>query len=221
MDKIGVIIPALEKNTYHGSGDLAPFGDVTLLDWKIAQIKQIFPGNQIYVSSPSKRIGALAGRRDINFIQREENLSLTQMISFSISQITEETALWANVTSPFVGPADYLQYIQKFKTINNDYDSLATTFSLHEYMFYLKKPLNFQIHGHISRQKIEPLYVITNGCFIIKKKPALELKTYFGRKPFLLSVDRLTAMEIKDLTDLNIANDLIALYFRKKEINTK
>ena len=32
-----VIIPAQETNKYHKLGDLAPFGDTTLLEWKISQ----------------------------------------------------------------------------------------------------------------------------------------------------------------------------------------
>ena len=39
--KLNIIIPALEKNKYSTSGDLAPWGDTTLLEWKIYQAKKI------------------------------------------------------------------------------------------------------------------------------------------------------------------------------------
>ena len=39
--KLNIIIPALEKNKYSTSGDLAPWGDTTLLEWKIYQAKNI------------------------------------------------------------------------------------------------------------------------------------------------------------------------------------
>ena len=219
MKRIGIIIPARPQNEYHAQGDLAPFGDITLLDWKISQVKRVVPNEQIYITSPAPEIGDLAGRRGVNFIPRRPDLSLAELITGAIEQIREEVALWANVTTPFVGPADYRDCIERYQDLESEFDSLAAATRLDEYMLYKNKPLNFKLQVHISRRAIEPLYQITNGCFIIARARALELQSYFGRRPHYHLVDRLTAVEIKDLTDLAIANDLIARYFREKEID--
>ena len=44
-----IIIPAQEKNRYHDQGDLAPFGQTTLLEWKIAQCKEFVELSQINI----------------------------------------------------------------------------------------------------------------------------------------------------------------------------
>ena len=41
MNNINIIIPALEKNKYSEYGDLVSFGETTLLEWKISQVKKV------------------------------------------------------------------------------------------------------------------------------------------------------------------------------------
>ena len=70
--KLNIIIPALEKNKYSTSGDLAPWGDTTLLEWKIYQAKKINNVNNIFVATPSKKIKALCKNLKINVISRKK-----------------------------------------------------------------------------------------------------------------------------------------------------
>jgi CMP-N-acetylneuraminic acid synthetase len=51
-----VIIPAQKHNKYHKMGDLAPFGDTTLLEWKISQCKEFIQPECIYVSTDDDSI---------------------------------------------------------------------------------------------------------------------------------------------------------------------
>ena len=75
MNNFAVIIPAQEKNRYHELGDIAPFGDTTLLEWKIAQCKEFIRSSQIYINSESKNIEEIAIRSNVNFIEREPRLN--------------------------------------------------------------------------------------------------------------------------------------------------
>ena len=67
-----IIIPAQEKNRYHDQGDLAPFGQTTLLEWKIAQCKEFVELSQINICSDSEVIKEIAGKDKIeikNFVR--------------------------------------------------------------------------------------------------------------------------------------------------------
>jgi len=218
MTGIAVIIPALERNAYHDQGDLAPFGDVSLLEWKLSQVRKVVPERQVYISSPSAAIWDFGEERGVNIIRRDIALDLSDMICQSIAGVSEEVVLWANVTSPFVSSKDYLSFIDAFKKMGSSHDSLLTAWPLKEYVFFGGKPLNFELHRHISRRTIEPAYVFTNGCFVIRKELAVSLRSYIGTRPLLYEVDKLTALEIKDLADLNVANDLLTLYMKAKEL---
>lgn len=218
MNTIAVIIPALERNTYHEQGDLAPFGDVSLLEWKLTQVKKVVPGDHIYISTPSAIIKDFSRKNYFQVIERDENLSLSEMIAYSISAVSEEIILWTNVTAPFFSTKDYNSCINAFMKLDRSYDSLLTVFPLREYVFFDKQPLNFMLHQHISRRNIKPAYIMTNGCFIIRKEIALRCKSYIGNNPFLYDMDKLTSLEIKDIDDLTIANDLLAIYMKNKEL---
>jgi len=218
MKNIAIIVPALDHNVYHQDGDLAPFGDISLLEWKLAQLKHVVDPVQVYVSSPSEKVLTIAQRQNVQVIRRDPGLSLAEMITFSLAQVQEETILWTNATAPFMGSHDYEECIAAFRAKEGSFDSLVSVYQLREYLFYDNKPLNFSPGEHISRRSIEPAYQITNGCFIIGREAAVSRHSYIGSNPLLRIVDKLTATEIKDITDLNIANDLLALYMQKKEL---
>ena len=54
--KIDIVIPALKKNRYSPKGDLASWGNTTLLEWKISQAKKINDIQNIYVATPDNEI---------------------------------------------------------------------------------------------------------------------------------------------------------------------
>jgi len=106
--------------------------------------------------------------------------------------------------------------LDKFICLENRFDSLITVLKLNEYIIFKNKALNFEMTGITGRELLEPVYKITNGCFIARRQIYSKYKKYFGVKPYLYEVDALTALEIKDVQDLTIANDLISLYFKKE-----
>jgi CMP-N-acetylneuraminic acid synthetase len=216
--KIAIIVPALAKNNYHEKGDLAPFGDVSILEWKLSQLRNIKTEHVIYVSSPDAQIGELAKREQAHFIQRSEHSSLTKMIHESLIAVNEETILWANVTSPFLSAKNYQKMMDKFIEIRHENDSLIAVNTLHEYFYYQTKPLNFDPHRHASRKNIEGLTLITNGCFIISRRKALEYDSFFGDKPYFYETNHLAAMEIKDIANYSMSLNMLTFYFRNEEL---
>jgi CMP-N-acetylneuraminic acid synthetase len=216
--KIAIIVPALQNNKYHEKGDLAPFGDVSILEWKLSQLRNIKTEHTIYVSSPDVQIGELAKREQAHFTLRSDHSSLTKMIHESIVAVSEETILWANVTSPFLSAKSYQKMIDKFIEVRQEKDSLIAANTLQEYCYFHNKPLNFNPEKHASRKTIEGLTIITNGCFIISRKKALERDSFFGDNPFFYEVGHLAAMEIKDIVNYSLSLNMLAFYFKNEEL---
>jgi len=77
---IAVVISAQETNQYHKLGDLAPFGDTSLLEWKISQCKEFIDVSKIYINSDSDIIKNIALKEGVNFIKREKNQSYIELI---------------------------------------------------------------------------------------------------------------------------------------------
>ena len=218
MASTAVVIPASEHNVYSPEGDLAPFGDVSLLEWKLSQLKALGDRVRVYVSTSSPRIAAIAGAQGGGIIHRPADISLQAMIKHALESVSEDVVLWTFVTVPFVSAGDYNSYLEAYDAGRDGHDSLLTVHTLHEYALYRGEPVNFSPREHRSRREIDPVQVITNGCFIIGRELGLRLNSYHGEKPLRHEVSRLTAMEIKDFEDLTIANDLLTRYMRLKEM---
>ena len=73
--KIDIVIPALKKNRYSPKGDLASWGNTTLLEWKISQARKINGIQNIYVATPDKDIIFFCKQLNIKTIFRKKKLS--------------------------------------------------------------------------------------------------------------------------------------------------
>ena len=86
-----------------------------------------------------------------------------------------------------------------------------------DFVLFKSQRLNFS-EQLSSRENIEPIYIVTNGCYIINKKDLLKNKSLYGEKPFLHKLDTLSSLEIKDLDSYEISKELISSYF-KRDLN--
>lgn len=213
MKNLAIIIPAQEHNRYHEKGDLAPFGDTTLLEWKIAQCKSIVPAELIYISSLSQEIQQIARNEKVKFIQRIAHYDYLDIMMHNLEQIECDNVLYAHCTSPFMSALNYKKMYHFFK--ETQLDSLYSARKIQEFVIFKDQALNFK-NISSSRLNLEPIYIITNGCFIFKRKEALEKRSFLPSKSKSFEVDYLSSIEIKDVSDYVIAKELITMYFRKE-----
>ncbi len=215
MKKIAIIVPALEKNRFSSEGDLSKFGDMTLLEWKINQVKAFRDIANIYITTPSEKIFN-EYKNQFNVIKRN---SLDYIIGLeeTLSEVEEEIVLWTNCNSPFVSERIYKNAIDCFNNLDKvKYDTLISAYIMKDYFIFKDSPLNFDIKIHQSRVDIEPLHKVTNGIFIGYKNNLIKNKNLFGKKNFLFEIDKMESYEINDIEDHIIANDLIALFIKKE-----
>ncbi len=210
MKDLVFFIPAQETNKYHKLGDLAPFGDTTLLQWKISQCKKVVGDDCIYISSTSDKIKDVSIIENVSHIRRS-NLSIEKELKLFAEKIKENTIIWANVTSPFLGNFEFSKMYRQF--VDSDCDLLMSVLEKKDYAFYHGERINFK-SKFIDRSDIDPIVLATNGVYIFNKK-------YISQDNDLLDterihfyrLDKLPAIEIKDILDYSISQDLISLYF--------
>ena len=213
MNDVAIVISAQETNKYHKKGDLAPFGDTTLLEWKISQCKECVDASQIYLNSNSEAIHEIALKENVNFIKREESQSYIELMLSTIQQIDADDILITNVNSPYINGKDYNTMYELFLT--NNKRSIVSVEEKKEYVFYEGQKLNFS-DQFISRSDIEPIYIMTGGCYIATKEEILANQNIVGKAPQLYLLDAFSAIEIKDINDYSIARDLISIYFKNE-----
>ncbi len=194
---------------------MAPFGDTTLLEWKISQCKEIAKSSDIYITSSSSIIENIAQKENINYISRTKKLDYKNIVLEIVASINADDIMWINPTSPFMGSDIYKNMYNEYT--NNIARSVVSVNKKNEYVFYKNKKLNFN-NEFISRTNIEPVYIMTNGCYITQKLEVIKNKNIVGQDPILYEVDLFSSIEIKDIDDYNIAKELISIYF-KREFN--
>jgi len=213
--QVAVVIPAQETNKYHIEGDLAPFGDTTLLEWKISQCIECFETTDIFITTDSFKVHSIAEEVGINVLLREKNISYSGMILNTIKKIDAEHIMWINPTSPFINSIEYKKMIDAYILNCNKYDSLVTTSMKKDFIYYNDSKLNFDKHT-LGRSSITPVYLATNGVYINSKKNILENNELIGNKPLFYNLDFLESLEIKDTQTYSILRELISLYFIKE-----
>jgi len=213
---LAIIIPAQVTNKYHRLGDLAPFGDTTLLEWKISQCKEFASNFQIYINSTSEDIAEIARKENVNFILRGNEDNYSDILINVLNSVTQKQILWTNPTSPFIGYQDYTSMINTFYSSSNN-DSLVSVSSKNDYIYYKNKRLNFGMQFS-NRNELDIIQIVTNGCYIIEKKLAISQGSLYGELPYLYDLDYLSSVEIKDVHIYQLSKELISSYF-KRDLN--
>lgn len=210
MKELVFFIPAQKKNKYHELGDLAPFGDTTLLQWKISQCKLLVDSEKIFVSSTSSRIKNIARDEGINHLESKGD-SIEERIIFFSNQIKEKVIIWANVTSPFLGHQEYKKMYEAF--LENKCDLLFTVSEKRDYAFFNNQKINFK-NEFIERSSIDPIYICTNGAYIFEREFAMTQKHLLDtEKTYLYKLNKFRSIEIKNILDYSISKELIAMFF--------
>ncbi len=216
---IGAIIPVLDENRYYENGDLASFGGTTLAEWKLSQLKNLSNSVRLYISTPSENVKKCLARYNVEFIDRDKGESYSDVIEQTLEKVNEETVVWLNPTSPFLG-GDVIEKIidTYFGETLNGFSGVVSGVFLKEYAFFKGQKLNFSSDFDLSRTKIDPVFISTNGCFVHSRESLLECKSLFGGTPYLYGLGKLSSIEIKELDDIVICNSLIAKYLKSKPI---
>jgi CMP-N-acetylneuraminic acid synthetase len=209
--KIDIVIPALKKNRYSPKGDLASWGNTTLLEWKISQAKKINDIQNIYVATPDNDLIYFCKELNIKTIFRKKKLS---SMFYEISQkLYKRNILWLYCTSPFLSERTINKFVQKYKKNYKKYDSALTCTSEYEYFFYNNKSFNFNSKkSPIERSKVSPLIKITNGAYITNSEVTKGSKNFMGKKPLFFKINWLSSLEIKQSKDINIYNSFFQSY---------
>lgn len=211
MDTVAIVIPVLTGNKYHEKGDLAPFGDTTLLEWKVSQLRKMASKIKIYITSPDDDLPEKVNCDGVEFILRPQNIDFSETVSHVIGEISESTILWTNVTSPFLGEKDYDFLLAEYMALDRQrFDSLVAVFELNDYAVCENKPVNFSTSNTPPRSQVPPVSLVTNGCYLFEREKSVD--GIFGLSPFYRPLSKLAATEIKDMDDLVIANHMIARY---------
>lgn len=137
--------------------------------------------------------------------------STDELVAHAVDLIPEGDILWTHVTSPFINAAIYADIINNYRVcLKNGYDSLMTTTLIHGFLWSESGPINYDRSEEKwpRTQTIEPIHEINSGAFLNSAANYKSLNDRIGRKPYLHSMDKITAHDIDWPEDFFIAESI-------------
>ena len=233
---LGVVIPVRLGSSRVAQKALLPVGpeNITLLAWKIRQLKKVISPENIYISTEADELKAIATEEGVQIHNRDHYLADGHKASFSevivgvVKDIPHDHIAWVTCVVPLMSPQEYLQGFREYKEHvlpdNSEYDSLVSVNLLKEYFWDDKGPLNYKAtKEHTISQELPNIYRVTNGLYMASKKDMLKHEYILGENPYKSCVSKIAGIDIDEYEDYEIARDLTAIYKsnQSKLLNSK
>ncbi|MFP4698145.1 MAG: cytidylyltransferase domain-containing protein [Eubacteriales bacterium] len=217
------VIPVREGSERVKEKVLLPFANVTLYEWKILQLLQVLPPEQIVVSTNSERLIDIALKYNLSIHKREDKYCIGNEIPFSevihhvISGIDAEHIAWTTCVVPLMSPKEYKDgFIQYYKALKDGHDSLVAFNLLKDYLWNDEGSLNYSAsEGHVVSQKLPNVYRVTNGLYMAPKEIMLKRKYFVGCNPYKFIVSKIAGIDIDYLEDYKMSLSLINMYYEE------
>ncbi|CCG94143.1 hypothetical protein LL254_17690 [Marinobacter nauticus] len=220
---ISVVIPVREGSSRVREKIFLPFGDnTTLLDWKISQLKKVQRPDRIFLSSNSERVKEAARAHGVEFLPRNDYLSVGHQASFSevitgvVQDIPTDHFAWVTVVVPLMSPAEYRSGFELYLehvVDKQSHDSLVSVNLLKEYFWDKNGPLNYQADkNHTISQELPDIYRVTNGLYMRSREQTLAEGYFLGPNPYMHQVGKMAGVDIDEFEDYEMALAMKAFY---------
>jgi len=220
---ISVVIPVREGSSRVREKIFLPFGDnTTLLDWKISQLKKVQRADRIFLSSNSERVKEVARAHGVEFLPRNDYLSVGHQASFSevitgvVQDIPTDHFAWVTVVVPLMSPAEYRSGFELYLehvVDKQSHDSLVSVNLLKEYFWDKNGPLNYQADkNHTISQDLPDIYRVTNGLYMRSREQTLAEGYFLGPNPYMHQVGKMAGVDIDEFEDYEMALAMKAFY---------
>lgn len=212
---ITAVIPARLGSSRVKEKVLLPFGgEDSLLRWKIKQLLNVMPANNIVVSTESTILKDIAIQEGIRVHDRDRYLSDGHKASFSeviygiISEVEAEHIAWCTVVCPLMIEDDYLQSFESYNqnVINGKHDSLVGVNEVRDYYWNQTGPLNYKAtKEHTISQDLPIWYKVTNSIYMAPKSVVLDKKYILGDNVKVEVLDDMAGIDIDNWFDYQVA----------------
>lgn len=220
---ISVVIPVREGSSRIESKIFLPFHEeMSLLEWKIHQLKKVQSADRIFVSSNSRRVEQVAEAMGVGFLPRNDYLSVGHQASFSevitgiVEQVPTAHFAWVTVVVPLMKPSEYREAFDSYVewvAEKGDYDSLVSVNLLKEYFWDDQGPINYRADRHHTiSQDLPNIYRVTNGLYMRNRADTLREGYFLGPNPYRHRVSKISGVDIDEYEDYQMALALKQFY---------
>lgn len=220
---ISIVIPVREGSSRIKEKIHLPFTDeLSLLEWKISQVKKFQSPDLIFVSSDSEIVYEVSKKMGVKFIERSHYLcnghdaTFSEVICGVVEKINTPHFAWVTVVVPLMSPAEYQDGFKKYNQFvvrDKKFDSLVSVNLLKEYIWDDHGPINYQANRfHTISQELPNIYRVTNGLYMRSCADTLREGYFLGPNPYRHVVGKIAGIDIDEIEDYQMALSLKNLY---------
>ena len=203
--KITAVIPVRKGSTRCKNKNIRNFGDTNLLKLKIETLKKVNGIDRILVSSNCDIMLGIAKNMGVDIHKRDEQYCTTEcsgskfMINLA-QQVSTEYFLYSTCVTPLISYnsiENCIDHLDKLQT----YDSLVIANVSKNFMWDMKKPINYDLNNAPPSQELPQYYIPNFSCCLIRTKNVIEYKNVIGKKPFFIETDTVSGLDIDENSD--------------------
>jgi CMP-N-acetylneuraminic acid synthetase len=216
-DKITAVIPVRKGSKRCKNKNVRKFGyETSLLLKKIKTLQQVDEIASVLVTSDcdemlaiAAKAGASTHKRSALYCDESSDAYTASAFFHHLGKICEtETLMHTPCTTPFVSVDTYRKAILAWKNKDPSIDSVNSVVEQKRFMWYDKKPLNYDRANPPKSQDLPEWVSLTFAFSILSKSTACRLCNVVGENPHFMPTNGLEAIDIDDTIDFLAASQI-------------
>jgi N-acylneuraminate cytidylyltransferase len=207
---INAVFPVRAGSKRVANKNVRPFAGTTLLELKVKQLRETGEIEQVFVSSESAEMLALAEKAGaVPLLRAPEFATDTVPMSDVYAHIAEQMPagdiLFTHATNPLCGAAAYARCIQAYRERGAAHDSLMTVRDVKDFLYQDGRALNFDPACKPRSQDLPDVVKLTHAVGILPRSLMIECRNMMGRQPLLFRQSDIESMDIDNELDFRVA----------------
>jgi len=209
-DPIHAVFPVRAGSKRVANKNIRPFADSTLLEIKVRQLQQTEDVTEVYVSSESPEMLALAEAAGATPLLRDpayatDDVPMSEVYAHIAGQLPEGHVLFTHATNPLCGEEAYMDCIRAYREMPEEFDSLTTVLDVKDFLYENGKALNFDPERKPRSQDLPDIVKLTHAVSLAPRSLILEKKNIFGDHPLLHKLGCFESTDIDTELDFKVA----------------
>lgn len=217
MEKVVSFIPIKLNNQRLPGKNLMKLDGIPLCNYIFDTVKQIDEIDEKYVYCSDESIKEYIPE-GLQYLKRDKyldgfNVKGLEIIEHFINDVDADIYVLTHVTQPFTKANSIKKALNK--VLYEDYDSAFSCLRIQDYCWYQGKPFNYDMTDIVTTQNLEPIFMETGAFFIFRKEVFTKYHQRIGKKPYMMEIDTLEAVDIDTANDFEFAK-VVAEFYNKK-----
>ena len=211
---IKAVIPIRKGSQRVVNKNLRPFGDTSLLENKIKNLKDSGIFDEIIVNTDSEEAIEIAKANGISWHRREQYYASSSCSGSEffqhLGQVTDcDVFCYCPCTSPFISVETMNKCKSLFEQeVSNGCDCVSTVSDVKEFLWLDGKPMNYDKENAPNSQNLPDVKALNFGFTMVRRESLIKNRNIIGDSPLFVTTSGIESVDIDTPLDFYIAEQI-------------